>query len=321
LLGVTTVFDMFTSLETLKKLKLIEAEDPSGIADARTAGIGASAPGGHPAELGGPSYPTLRSPEQAQAFVDARIAEGSDYIKIIYDDLAWAMSNRRGLPMLTKDELDALVRAAHLRGKLAIVHIHSEQQARDAIEAEADGLAHMFMGPAASPDFGTFAASHHVFIITTVSTLYASCGMSDGAALLGDPHFAPFINSSFRRGLTIAWHPLEQTACLGTEAGLRELNQSHVPILAGTDAPVPGTTYGASLHGELVRLVEAGYTPTQVLASATSAPARLFHLADRGFIRPGMRADLVLVEGNPTQNIFDTRNIVAVFKKGLRVQR
>jgi imidazolonepropionase-like amidohydrolase len=319
-LGVTTVFDMFTVPVTLTKLKRIEVEDPPGIADVRTAGIGASAPGGHPAEMGGPALPALTSAAQAQAFVDARIAEGSDYIKIIYDDLSWGLERGRRLPMLTRDQLNALIQAAHNRGKLAIVHIHSEQQARDAIEAGADGLAHMFMSTSSSNDLADLAAEHHIFIISTLSTLYASCGMADGAALLHDPHFQPFINSDFRRGLTVVWHPLEKAACTGIGDAMRRLSQAHVPVLAGTDAPVPGTTYGVSLHGELARLVEAGYTPTEALASATSVPARTFHLTDRGLIRRGMRADLVLVEGDPTRDIFATRNIVAVFKKGMRVR-
>ena len=319
-LGVTTVLDMFTVPATLAKLKRIEVEDPPGIADVRTAGIGASAPGGHPAEMGGPALPALTSAAQAQAFVDARIAEGSDYIKIIYDDLSWGMERGRRLPMLTREQLTALIQAAHNRGKLAVVHIHSEQQARDAIEAGADGLAHMFMSTSPANDLADVAAQHHVFIISTLSTLYASCGMADGAALLHDPHFQAFINADFRRGLTVVWHPLEKTACSGIPDAMRKLSQAHVPVLAGTDAPVPGTTYGVSMHGELARLVEAGYTPTEALTSATSIPARTFHLTDRGFIRRGMRADLVLVEGDPTRDISATRNIVAVFKKGMRAR-
>ena len=62
-------------------------------------------------------------------------------------------------------------------------------------------------------------------------------------------------------------------------------------------------------------------TPLQALAAATSAPARAFRLTDRGCIRPGMRADLLLVEGDPTQDILATRNIVAVWKRGVRIQR
>lgn len=91
--------------------------------------------------------------------------------------------------------------------------------------------------------------------------------------------------------------------------------------MTGTDAPIPGTTYGASVHGEMTLLVRAGLTPFQALTAATSAPAVCFHLADRGRIRAGMRADMVLVDGDPTSDILATRNIVAVWKRGVRVQR
>src|SRR5438034_6382467 len=70
--------------------------------------------------------------------------------------------------------------------------------------------------------------------------------------------------------------------CNGTDVGIRQLVQAHVPLLTGTDAPVPGTTYGASVHVELALLVRDGLTPLQALAAATSVPAQAFHLADRG---------------------------------------
>jgi imidazolonepropionase-like amidohydrolase len=76
-----------------------------------------------------------------------------------------------------------------------------------------------------------------------------------------------------------------------------------------------------SLHRELEHLVSAGLTPTAALASATSATAKAFRLEDRGRIRAGMRADLLLVSGDPTKQIRDTRNIVAIWKQGVRVQR
>jgi imidazolonepropionase-like amidohydrolase len=87
----------------------------------------------------------------------------------------------------------------------------------------------------------------------------------------------------------------------------------------GTDAPVPGLTYGASLHRELEHLVSAGLTPTAALAAATSAIARAFRMNDRGRIRTGMRADLLLVDGDPTKQIRDTRNIAAIWKRGVRL--
>jgi imidazolonepropionase-like amidohydrolase len=62
-------------------------------------------------------------------------------------------------------------------------------------------------------------------------------------------------------------------------------------------------------------------TPAQALTAATIAPARAFRLTDRGAIRPGLRADLVLVEGDPTRDILATRRIVAVWKRGIRATR
>jgi imidazolonepropionase-like amidohydrolase len=97
--------------------------------------------------------------------------------------------------------------------------------------------------------------------------------------------------------------------------------RSGVPLLAGTDAPSPGATYGASAHGELELLVGAGLTPVQALTAATSAAAKAFRLSDRGRVERGRRGDLVLVEGDPTRDVLATRRIVGVWKKGVRVER
>lgn len=311
-MGVTTVLDMFSAGERLKTLKQLAADDPEGLADVRTAGTGATAPGGHPTQMGGPPFPTIASGDEADAFVDARIAEGADYIKIIYDDLS---SMGKPVPMLNRSTLDALVAAAHRRGKLAVVHALSEEQARQAIEAGADVLAHLFKGPTASPTFGSFASKHRVAVIPTLSVI---CGHSEAQALLTDTQLSPFLRPEWRRMLEI---PRRSAPCGGAEAAIKQLIDARVPILAGTDAPIPGTTYGASLHGELSLLVRSGLSPSQALAAATSVPARIFGLSDRGSIRTGLRADLVLVDGDPTREILATRRIVGVWKRGIAVKR
>jgi hypothetical protein len=79
--------------------------------------------------------------------------------------------------------------------------------------------------------------------------------------------------------------------------------------------------HGASLHGELALLVEAGLSAKDALIAATSAPATQFHLEDRGRIAPGLRADLLLVDGDPTVDIQKTRAIVGVWKRGVAVDR
>jgi imidazolonepropionase-like amidohydrolase len=67
--------------------------------------------------------------------------------------------------------------------------------------------------------------------------------------------------------------------------------------------------------------VGAGLTPLEALRAATSTPARAFGLTDRGRIATGLRADLVLVEGDPTTDITRTRRIVAVWKRGVPAKR
>jgi imidazolonepropionase-like amidohydrolase len=96
-------------------------------------------------------------------------------------------------------------------------------------------------------------------------------------------------------------------------------------ILAGTDANDDLTApyqiaHGESLHEELERLVDAGLTPVEALRGATSLAADAFGLGDRGAVTAGRRADLLLVDGDPTRTISDTRNIRGVWVGGSRVR-
>jgi imidazolonepropionase-like amidohydrolase len=308
-LGVTTDLDMWSGGPRFENIKALRAADVPDVADVRTAETGATAPGGHPTQMGGGSFPTITDPADAQAFVDARIAEGSDYIKIIYDDLS---SIGRHQPMLDKRTLKALVDAAHARGRLAVVHVLSEWQAKDAIEAGADGLAHLFTGATVSPELAPLAATHHVFVTPTLTVLYSDCGQPSGPRIGNDSLLRPYIRPAMRKQATMAFPPTKGASCEGTREAVRQLVRAGVPVLTGTDAPSPGQSYGASVHGELELLVGAGLTPVQALTAATSAPAHAFRLTDRGVIAPGKRADLVLVDGDPTRDITATRRIVSV---------
>ena len=77
--------------------------------------------------------------------------------------------------------------------------------------------------------------------------------------------------------------------------------------------------HGASMHLELELLARAGLTPRDVLRAATSLPAAVFGLTDRGRIAPGKRADLLLVEGDPLTDVTATRDVRAVWRAGVRL--
>jgi imidazolonepropionase-like amidohydrolase len=314
LFGVTTELDMLGIPEGAVEAKKRASPDE---ADLRTAGYAVTAPGGHGTEYGFPA-PTLKSASDAQAFVDARIKEGSDFIKIIYDD---GKSYGIHFNTLSKETLRAAVAAAHKRGKLAVVHIATFAAAREAIDAGADALVHLFIDRSPDPEFGRFAAKHRVFVVPTLSVLASACGGGAGTALLEDHHLAPYLAPWQRANLAKKFPNPMPAGCGAPAETIKQLRGAGVPVLAGTDAPNPGTAHGVSLHGELERLVAAGLTPAEALAGATSLAAARFHLDDRGVIAPGKRADLLLVEGDPTKDITATRAIVGVWKAGVRLDR
>lgn len=101
-----------------------------------------------------------------------------------------------------------------------------------------------------------------------------------------------------------------------------QMAEAGVRFMAGTDAPIFYFTPGFSLHKELEYLVAAGMSPMQVLDAATLAPAEYLGLQDQlGTIEKGMRADLLLLDANPLEDISNTQAIQAVVKNGVLLDR
>jgi hypothetical protein len=203
------------------------------------------------------------------------------------------------------------------------VHIGTLQGARDAIDVGADGLVHTFEDVPPDAEFGQFVARHRAFVIPTLTVNMSIGGSGGGAPLARDSQVTPYLSPTSEAVLQQSFprRPNTTLSYGNAEASVRSLKAARVPILAGTDAPNPGTAHGSALHRELQLLVGAGLTPTEALVAATSAPAKAFHLADRGRIAPGLKADLLLVDGDPTTDIGATRAIAAIYKDGVRFDR
>jgi imidazolonepropionase-like amidohydrolase len=292
--GVTTQLDMFADPKVLAAAKA-EAAARTDVSDVRSAGIGATAPGGHPTQLihnglfG--EFPTVASVRDVEAFVAARVEEGADYLKIF----ASSVPGEPHLPTLGEDMVTALVAAAHRNGLLAVVHATDAEAALAAVRAGADGLAHLPFDRPLDEVFVSTVAEHGVFVVPTLTMLESFC------QLMSPPPAANYVVGN-------------------AASAVPALLAAGVDVLVGTDAGAPGTAHGASVHRELELLVRAGMSPWQALAAATSAPARRFGLADRGRIAPGMRADLLVVRGNPGTAITSSRDIVAVYRAGHQVR-
>ena len=313
-MGVTTELDMYMRWDDALKWRAEESKGASDIADFRTAGTAIAVAGGHGTEADLPPMIPISGPDQAQAFVDERIAHGSDYIKVIYD-------NGPRFAAMSKATLEAIVKAAHARHKMVIVHVASAQGYLDVIDSDADGLAHVPIVKLPEPIFRNTAKAHHIFAITTLGFTDFFFGRGRlWSKLPEDPSIAPYLGPLARRDLEQpGFNSPEHISYADNEADLRTLRDVGVPLMAGTDAN--GAQAGAILHTELELMVKAGLTPMETLADATSVPAKVFSLNDRGRIEPGMRADLLLVRGDPTKDIRATRDIVAIWKQGVPVDR
>ncbi len=174
-LGVTTELDMYAS--DMKGLMTLRSEMKQGqhpnAADFRTAGFGVTVPGDHPTEFPLPQgmrpFPTLGPNDDPQKFVDDRIAEGSDYIKIMYEHerpTLYQRTARGGSPSSPSPGETSSFRTFRSSGK-------PTTQSRP----ESTGSAHIFNDTAVKSDFASLAASHNIFVIGTLSVLlgFAEC--------------------------------------------------------------------------------------------------------------------------------------------------
>ncbi len=289
--GVTTMLDMASHLERLAHLHGLP-----DLPDFRSAGIPASAAGGmQTTRMGFPLSSIVSGPADAERFVTERLAEGSDYIKIIVED-----PHIMGTAALDAGTIAALVASAHAHHQRVFAHVTTVPAVQMATNAGVDVLTH---APIDAPLDDALVAQIKAQGIISVPTLV----MMRSVAALALPTHRP--GSDFGHAL----------------ASVRALHHAGVPVLAGTDASsTPNSPFriahGTALHEELELFVSAGLSPTEALQSATIRCADLLDLSDRGAIIPGRRADLVLVTGDPTADIRATRAIQGVWIAGTRVR-
>jgi imidazolonepropionase-like amidohydrolase len=318
--GVTTELEMMGDGRRMKALQLKrDSFAQTEEADLYSAGYAVTAPGGHGTQYGN-NPPTLAANADAKAFARARFAEGSDYLKLIVEDFS-AYSSSKRLPTLSQAQVLDSIQAAKENKKLAVVHVSTLASAKTVIDAGAHGLVHIFANVSADPNFVKSMTKQRAFVIPTLSVIAAVAGSGEAAKLSADPRLQEYLNSMQKQSLSSSFGRSDRAQLTRAIASVRALHAVGVDILAGTDAGNPGTAHGASIHQEMQLLVQAGLTPIQALRAATSLPAERFGLAQRGKIAPGYRADLVLLQGDPTIDIEQTRAIAQVWKNGFAVPR
>ena len=265
-------------------------------------------------------WPTATTAEEAAAFVDDRIAEGADYLKVIAED---GHVLGASVPSVAPEVLAATVDVGHARGKMVLAHAMTLAATKQVVAAGVDGLTHVFFDTSHTREIIERIAGSGMFVVPTLSVLASITGQSAGRDLACDPRVQAKLPWAWLDNLSRTLHTMPKQNFAAALATVAALHRAGVDVLAGTDAAalsIPGVANGASLHNELRMLVLAvGFSPVEALRAATALPARRFGLTDRGRIRAGLRADLVLVDGDPTVTIGDTLSVRAVWRQGTRL--
>ena len=217
-----------------------------------------------------------------------QIGKGADFIKI-YADYRWGI-NGEDQPSFTLDELKLINEVTRSSGRVMVCHAKSKEAIRRAVLAGAETIEH---GDFIDVEIGKLMKEHNVTYIPTVS--------------------AVDVISQYRgwkKGVTP-----EPANVTNKKKSFKEAIASGVTIGMGGDV-------GVYPHGENVLemelMVEYGMKTYDVLKAATSVNARAFHLDNQvGFVKEGLKADLVIVTGDPSKNISDLRKVKFVMKDGV----
>ena len=285
----------------------------------------------------GPIFAKAHTAEQAVQMVDEQAALGYDGVKI-YN---W----------VSKEEYSALITEAKRKNMLLMGHVARKPDFELTL-ASGQSIAHLeeytytFFDPMRDdndshivydekriPEAVALTAKAGIFVIATLDN-YAKI-VQQATALdefLKNPNLrydAPWVqegfqpeNDRYKNSFEPALYPQLRTSLAFQRKLFKALADGGVPLLCGTDASAVGPVAGFGVHDELQEFVNDGMTAYQALQTATTNPARYFRQdKEWGAIEAGKRADLLLLAGNPLQNIGNTEKIEGVVLQGKWMER
>jgi len=258
----------------------------------------------------------------ARAKVQKVVDAGVDLIKLIDQD------------QMTEDEVRAVVEAAHKNGRQVVAHAHREDEIRIGLKYGVDCFEHTGLAtePAYPEDIlqGLRKRNQTLGWCPTVEGLFLSAYTADAfPGRLDDPRWqaglAPDVVKDIRESLRnitgLPYFQLVRRRLPTLAAKFRQLRETGVTLLVGTDSGIPGNFHTDSTWRELATWVDLGMTPMQAIAGATRWPAIwLKREKDLGTLAPGRYADVIAVRGDVLTHIALLQNVDVVVKNGVRIK-
>lgn len=315
-LGFTTVADLGNLPGTVQ---IMRGADPRMSARLLIAGRVFTSPGGRNEDIG----IALASADPA-VLARHRDEEHPDLIKMVED--SGGFGGQSAASVLSTDLMRAIVRDSHRHGLRVVVHVAREADARNAIAAGADGLAHPVWAEAESEDFVQLMARRRIPFATTLAIADQYGRLMRHPDYLDRPDYSLVLSEAERNRMRTEQRAqfLRQPTAAWREQSLPTEMRNVVRIVCAGGVAALGTDLvsGASSHREMQLLRQAGLSPLEVIRIATfNAAVFLGRDRDLGSIAPGKIADLVLLNRDPTVDIDATEDIAMVMHDGLIVDR
>lgn len=266
-----------------------------------------------------------KTPEEARAAVAEMNARGTDLVKVWLDDFGKSLPTKVAPTIYA-----AVVDESHKRNLRVAAHIHDMDDAKAILGVGGDIVAHGVRDKSVDAEFIALMKQRNAWYIATLALDDSNFIFADRPEVATDPLVSPWIHPQLKALISDpAWQARVKAApgaanarrdlAMG-QANLVAVYKAGIPVGFGSDSGVGLRVPGIAEHRELALMVDAGLTPLQSLTIATSNAARLLKLEDRGSIQPGKRADLVVLDADPLQDIKNTLRINSVWHRGVQVQ-
>jgi len=327
--GITTVLDLGTERHIVFALRQRIQDGLLAGPCLLAAGAAFTPTGGHPCVYGRPGFDLCTFVDGA-ADVDQSLielaGEHPDAFKIIIE----SGTQTHPLPTMSHEVIEALVDRGEKLQVPVIAHISRTADIVDALDAGVRFFAHLPVRDRLDDAVAERLARVGAVVIPTVvvedARYRASLGpLEEVGADDAKSNISEDVLAAWRDPAMVAsWREpkMQQEAQRRRDNVLDNLRICHragVRIVAGTDAGNPAVFHGISMHREFALYVQAGLSAVEALRAATSEAARVMGLADRGRIEAGMRADLLVVRGNPLADIQALRDVRFVYRLGQRL--
>ena len=295
-LGILTLLNMHTGLEEREVEWKAISRDSVGFSTLYGSGHAATVPGGHPSQFS-PGMETINDSLSIKDWVDNRIANDVDYIKIVREHHEWM--GYPPPPTLSFEQIQELIEYAHSKGYKVVVHANTVEEMVKIAEFKPDGFVHMldYKEDLPIPDsFYEQLVNNNTFVIPT-----------GGIALKSMEGAPPFIQNWVSNNLLNA----QERASI-----IKAMHEKGVLIVAGTDAQEGQMDFTEDYFLELELYKMAGLSNLEILKTATGNAAKAFDLPI-GEIKEGRKATFVLLNANPLSNLSNLRDVDQVWKNGI----